>query len=164
MGFKRIQYEIFEQMKKLGIKKIMIPLSVECEYVSGIKWRLIEEIKDITSFCKRYDFELLFSFAPYNCDCSYDTNIAISKNTEAFCNFLKIADKFLPGDYYPSIEKFTPLFDENRDDYLIGEWTYNHDYFPVEYQPFPSEKLFKNNNLAAEEYWKLHPLSWERHL
>ncbi len=160
----RIENEVFEKIQNLGIKKIMFPLSVEYRFANGIKWKLLENLKKISSVCKKYSIEPLFSFTPFHCNCDCATNIVIPKTTDAFYEFLKIADKFLPEDYYPSIGEFAPLFEERRDDYLIGAWTYNYYYFPAEYRPFASDKLFGKNPYTTEEYWKLHPLNPERSL
>lgn len=157
----KLKYKLFEHIKNLGIRKVVIMLSVRFRFVNGIKWKLIQDIKDIHNICCEFDIEPIFSFLPYNNSNSYCTNIVTPKTTEAFYKFIKIADRIRLDDFYPSIAKFYPLFEKNREDYIVGAWTYNHRYFPAAYRPFHSDKIFKKIISTTGEFWDLNPMSWE---
>ncbi len=157
----KLKYKLFEHIKNLEIRKIIIMMSVRFRFVNNIKWKLIEDIKEIYNLCSEFNIEPIFSFLPYNGSNSYSTNIVIPRTTEAFYEFIKIADKIHPDVFYPKISRFSSVFEKNREDFLVGAWTYNHKYFPAANRPFSSKKLFGKYYSKNEEYHGLSPMSWE---
>jgi len=157
----KLRHNIFSNMNNLEIRKAVIMMPVRFEFINGIKWKLIEDMKEIYNLCQESDIEPVFAFLPHNSSSSYATNIVIPKNTKAFYDFLRIADRIRPDDFYPYIAKFYPLFEKNREDYIVGAWTYNHMFFPAAYRPFHSEKLFKEIISTTGEFWDLNPMSRE---